>query len=57
MDRLPRPGSRRAFGLSRETIAKMCNLEHRDVALIDRAELDMAAYGLPDWPIMQAARH
>jgi hypothetical protein len=35
----------------------MSNLEHRDVALIVRAELDMAAYGLPDWPIIQAARH
>jgi phosphatidylserine/phosphatidylglycerophosphate/cardiolipin synthase-like enzyme len=32
------------------------NLEHVDVALIDRAEreLDMAAYVLTDWPVMQA---
>ena len=32
------------------------NLEHVDVALIDRAEheIDMAAYVLPDWPVMQA---
>ena len=32
------------------------NLEHVDVALIDRAEheIDMAAYVLTDWPIMQA---
>jgi phosphatidylserine/phosphatidylglycerophosphate/cardiolipin synthase-like enzyme len=32
------------------------NLEHVDVALIDRAEreTDMAAYVLTDWPVMQA---
>src|SRR4030088_2073592 len=32
------------------------NLEHFDVALIDRAqhEIDMAAYVLTDWPILQA---
>jgi phosphatidylserine/phosphatidylglycerophosphate/cardiolipin synthase-like enzyme len=32
------------------------NLEHVDVALIDRAkhEIDMAAYVLTDWPIIQA---
>jgi phosphatidylserine/phosphatidylglycerophosphate/cardiolipin synthase-like enzyme len=32
------------------------NLEHIDVALIDRAEreIDMAAYVLTDWPIIQA---
>jgi phosphatidylserine/phosphatidylglycerophosphate/cardiolipin synthase-like enzyme len=32
------------------------NLEHVDVALIDRAEheIDMAAYVLTDWPITQA---
>src|SRR5258708_4297957 len=32
------------------------NLEHIDVALIDHAEheIDMAAYVLTDWPIMQA---
>jgi phosphatidylserine/phosphatidylglycerophosphate/cardiolipin synthase-like enzyme len=32
------------------------NLEHIDVALIDRAEheIDMAAYVLMDWPVMQA---
>ena len=32
------------------------NLEHVDVALIDRAEheIDMAAYVLTDWPVMQA---
>jgi phosphatidylserine/phosphatidylglycerophosphate/cardiolipin synthase-like enzyme len=32
------------------------NLEHTDVALIDQAEhnLDIAAYVLTDWPIMQA---
>jgi phosphatidylserine/phosphatidylglycerophosphate/cardiolipin synthase-like enzyme len=32
------------------------NLEHVDVALIDRAEheIDLAAYVLTDWPIMQA---
>ena len=31
------------------------NLEHVDVALIDRAEhkIDLAAYVLTDWPIMQ----
>ena len=31
------------------------NLEHVDVALIDRAEheIDMAAYVLTDWPILQ----
>jgi len=34
------------------------NLEHVDVALIDRAEreLDMAAYVLTDWPVMQVSR-
>jgi len=32
------------------------NLEHIDVALIDRAghEIDMAAYVLTNWPVMQA---
>jgi phosphatidylserine/phosphatidylglycerophosphate/cardiolipin synthase-like enzyme len=32
------------------------NLEHVDVALIDRVqhEIDMAAYVLTDWPILQA---
>jgi phosphatidylserine/phosphatidylglycerophosphate/cardiolipin synthase-like enzyme len=32
------------------------NLEHIDVALIDRAEreIDLAAYVLTDWPVMQA---
>jgi len=32
------------------------NLEHVDIALIDRAqqEIDMAAYVLTDWPVMQA---
>ena len=32
------------------------NLEHIDVALIDRAEheIDMAAYVLTDWPVMRA---
>jgi phosphatidylserine/phosphatidylglycerophosphate/cardiolipin synthase-like enzyme len=32
------------------------NLEHVDVALIDRAEheIDMAAYVLTDWPVMEA---
>jgi phosphatidylserine/phosphatidylglycerophosphate/cardiolipin synthase-like enzyme len=32
------------------------NLEHIDVALIDRAEheIDTAAYVLTDWPVMQA---
>jgi phosphatidylserine/phosphatidylglycerophosphate/cardiolipin synthase-like enzyme len=32
------------------------NLEHVDIALIDRAEheIDMAAYVLTDWPILQA---
>jgi phosphatidylserine/phosphatidylglycerophosphate/cardiolipin synthase-like enzyme len=32
------------------------NLEHSDVALIDgaRHEIDMAAYVLTDWPILQA---
>ena len=32
------------------------NLEHVDVTLIDRAqrEIDMAAYVLTDWPILQA---
>jgi phosphatidylserine/phosphatidylglycerophosphate/cardiolipin synthase-like enzyme len=32
------------------------NLEHVDVALIDRAEreIDMAAYILTDWPVLQA---
>jgi phosphatidylserine/phosphatidylglycerophosphate/cardiolipin synthase-like enzyme len=32
------------------------NLEHIDVALIDdaRHEIDMAAYVLTDWPVMQA---
>ena len=32
------------------------NLEHVDVVLIDRAEreIDMAAYVLTDWPVMQA---
>src|SRR3984893_3829771 len=32
------------------------NLEHIDVVLIDRAEheIDMAAYVLTDWPVMQA---
>jgi phosphatidylserine/phosphatidylglycerophosphate/cardiolipin synthase-like enzyme len=32
------------------------NLEHIDVALNDRAEreIDMAAYVLTDWPVMQA---
>jgi phosphatidylserine/phosphatidylglycerophosphate/cardiolipin synthase-like enzyme len=32
------------------------NLEHIDVALIDRAEheIDMAAYVLTDWPVLQA---
>ena len=32
------------------------NLEHVDVALIDRAEheIDMTAYVLTDWPILQA---
>ncbi len=32
------------------------NLEHIDVALIDRSEheIDMAAYVLTDWPVMQA---
>ena len=32
------------------------NLEHVDVALIDGAqhEIDMAAYVLTDWPVMQA---
>ena len=32
------------------------NLEHIDIALIDRAEheIDMAAYVLTDWPIIQA---
>jgi phosphatidylserine/phosphatidylglycerophosphate/cardiolipin synthase-like enzyme len=32
------------------------NLEHIDVALIERAkhEIDMAAYVLTDWPVMQA---
>ena len=32
------------------------NLERVDVALIDRAdhEIDMAAYVLTDWPVMQA---
>jgi phosphatidylserine/phosphatidylglycerophosphate/cardiolipin synthase-like enzyme len=32
------------------------NLEHVDVALIDRAEheIDMAAYVLTDWPVIQA---
>jgi phosphatidylserine/phosphatidylglycerophosphate/cardiolipin synthase-like enzyme len=32
------------------------SLEHIDVALIDRAEreIDMAAYVLTDWPVMQA---
>jgi phosphatidylserine/phosphatidylglycerophosphate/cardiolipin synthase-like enzyme len=31
------------------------NVEHFDVALIDRAEreIDLAAYVLTDWPIMQ----
>ncbi len=34
----------------------MENLEHIDVALIDSAqhEIDMAAYVLTDWPVMQA---
>jgi hypothetical protein len=34
------------------------NLEHIDVALIDRAqhEIDMAAYVLTDWPIQAASR-
>jgi hypothetical protein len=33
------------------------NLEQADVALFDRAEreIDMAAYVLTDWPVMQAA--
>jgi hypothetical protein len=32
------------------------NLEHIDVALIDRPEheIDMTAYVLTDWPVMQA---
>jgi phosphatidylserine/phosphatidylglycerophosphate/cardiolipin synthase-like enzyme len=32
------------------------NLEHIDVALIDRAEreIDLAAYVLTDWPVIQA---
>jgi phosphatidylserine/phosphatidylglycerophosphate/cardiolipin synthase-like enzyme len=32
------------------------NLEHVDIALIDRAEheIDMAAYALTDWAVMQA---
>lgn len=36
--------------------ARAENLEHVDVALIDRAahEIDLAAYVLTDWPIMQA---
>jgi phosphatidylserine/phosphatidylglycerophosphate/cardiolipin synthase-like enzyme len=35
------------------------NLEHVDVALIDTAkrEIDMAAYVLNDWPILQALTH
>jgi hypothetical protein len=35
--------------------APMENLAHVDVALIDRAEpeIDLAAYVLTDWPIMQ----
>ncbi len=43
--------------------APMENLAHVDVALIDRAEpeIDLAAYVLTDWPIMQgltcAAEH
>ena len=34
------------------------NLEHIDVALIDRAEheIDMATYVLTDWPVMQALK-
>ena len=34
------------------------NLEHIDVALIDRAEheIDMAAYVLTDWPVIQRSR-
>ncbi len=35
------------------------NLEHVDVGLIDRAErdIDMAAYVLTDWPIIEALTH
>jgi phosphatidylserine/phosphatidylglycerophosphate/cardiolipin synthase-like enzyme len=38
------------------TEREMENLEHVDVALIDSAEreIDMAAYVLTDWPVMQA---
>jgi phosphatidylserine/phosphatidylglycerophosphate/cardiolipin synthase-like enzyme len=35
---------------------RLCRLEHVDVVLIDRAdhEIDMAAYVLAEWPVMQA---
>src|ERR1700752_2516270 len=49
---------RRAAPIPRRSIhyAPGENLEHVDVALIDRAEreIDMAAYVLTDWPVMKA---
>src|ERR1700716_3169524 len=52
------PLSRRVTPIPRRsfTNAPGENLEHVDVALIDRAqhEIDMAAYVLTDWPILQA---
>ena len=42
--------------LRRSRAGRSLNLEHVDVALIDRAEheIDMAAYVLTDWAVMQA---
>jgi len=50
-----RAGAVRGRSRAGYSLAPMENLEHVDVALIDRAEheIDLAAYGLTDWPIMQ----
>jgi phosphatidylserine/phosphatidylglycerophosphate/cardiolipin synthase-like enzyme len=51
------PLSRRAAPIPRRSFTTLArNLEHIDVALIDRAEreIDIAAYVLTDWPVMQA---
>jgi hypothetical protein len=52
------PEAARVVELGPDTIAEMRNLEPLRVGVDrNRAELDMAAYGLPDWPIMRAPRH
>jgi len=51
-----RAGAVRGRSRAGYSLAPMENLEHVDAALIDRAEheIDLAAYVLTDWPIMQA---